>query len=1677
MNEERLHVLVLDDETSLREPLAQYLQNNFGYHVQAAANGEQAIELMKAASGRYDVALIDQLLMPGPDGVQVMQEFKRLYPEVECIIFTGWGSEHRQRALQAGAFRYLEKPFDYDELAMLIRTAAQQVRLRAISRDVLSKLDVDQVLAKITAAACSLALADEATIVLLDKASNKLLVHAETTYPVEQCWHRHFKDQRLSMEIIHSGQVVSVPDIGRDDRADPKFARSGICSFIGVPTPGEGGNLGVLYVYSKKPGHFDNWGTVALVQTLAGHAGLAIANAQAVRQIRAHASYMEKLVQAGQGFTQATKLEDQLALAWDFAREQLQVSTFFIALYDKATDMLTFPLFYDKGQAISVQGRRLGTDRASWGISGYVAKTGEEHHWPTGEAQTAECTSLGITPSRVGDPCQSCFYLPLKTGGQTTGVISIQSYTPRAFTPILLDACRALGSQLAVALENARLFSELTEAKEWREALIENAFDAVIAIDQEGKITTFNQRAEEMLGRTAREMANRTVAPLHANVEKAREIFDVVNQKGTISGWEVTLRRKDGALVPALLSATLIRDNQGRPIGQAGFMRDLRQVNLLEERLRALIRVSQAITSTLDLDAVLDRVIRAILTAFPAAQHGAIHLYDERSDTLCLRANTFGYSPSAIEALRLKPGEGITGWVFQHKQPVAADAPLCDPRYKRIDHPEVLNHKSIICVPLQVRNHVIGTLSLDNLDISGAFHADDLGLLTTFAEQVAIAIDNARRMEELEQLRQAAETMSRAAIEPRRALQQIVESASQVLHADSAAIWSYDEVRNRFVSEELAAVNIPRDTLEKFREEETQPGRTADAVMSRKYAAVTDISQSEDDFLGASTCELFDRIGVQSFQGIALQVGDEKLGVLYVNYNRPRTFDENDKAVLQMFANHAALALKNARLLDQVSKARDTAKVVAAVSALGDPQPPLDSIVHGTLAALGCDAVVLYTYNQEQDDFGFPPAMAGVRDEGEVLKLGRMLAHSLVRKILALGKVHEAEDARSDALMRGGFVHREGIQSSAGIPLLVGDHKVGVMFVNYRSRHRFTADEMANIEMFAHQAAVAIRNAQLYSDVKHRNIQLQTAARVSKSTSTILDPETLMKEAVKLIREGFDFYYVGLFLADEAHKDAVLRAGTDGAGLKMLEEKHRLAIGGRSMIGQCIENARARIALDVGTEAIRFENPHLPKTRSEMALPLIHRGRCIGALTVQSTQVAAFTQGDIAVLQTMADQLAIAIENARLYQAEQRRIQELSGLNSISQTIRLLTDIQQVYREVNRSVAQLAGAAMCAVLLYDQTQEMLICQLPMYGVPDEIGPRYKVSVGQGQTEAIWAQEDYLILNDVGEHPLVAALGLKELARDAGLRNTLLIKLMVGNRNIGVIQASNKLDGTPFGEDDARLLCIFAGQAAAVIENAQLYEELKRSQGIIGARTALAWMGMTSSTWRHAIDKHALTIRELAQLLRRDWERATLASDAKISERIATIERLATQILDKPITPPLSTEAGLTSVPLSALISERARQLWQNDPYKKITLRLDVHISDNVTVRASPEWLRRAFDILIDNAVTAVSGCPAQEITVGARAAFGGIEVFVVDTGPGIPEKIRSKIGLEYIEKPQDAEGLGMGLLMAQTIVQTFGGEIRVGATGPTGTTMIIWLPVQEPGESQSLLPPHLNATE
>ena len=216
-----------------------------------------------------------------------------------------------------------------------------------------------------------------------------------------------------------------------------------------------------------------------------------------------------------------------------------------------------------------------------------------------------------------------------------------------------------------------------------------------------------------------------------------------------------------------------------------------------------------------------------------------------------------------------------------------------------------------------------------------------------------------------------------------------------------------------------------------------------------------------------------------------------------------------------------------------------------------------------------------------------------------------------------------------------------------------------------------------------------LRQANLKLD--RQALLLQAAAEVSRATGSILDPDELMAQVVELTRERFGLYYVGLYLVDptdETRRWAVLRAGTGEAGRQMVAAGRRVEIGGDSLVGRCIATRQYCLEQNVTPEAAQLKNPLLPATRSKLALPLISRGQAIGAMTIQSAQPNAFGEDEITTLQTMADQLANAIENARLFserkQAEEalarhaRQLEETTAfLNSVVENIPIMFFVKE----------------------------------------------------------------------------------------------------------------------------------------------------------------------------------------------------------------------------------------------------------------------------------------------------------------------------------------------------------------------------------------------------------------
>ena len=338
---------------------------------------------------------------------------------------------------------------------------------------------------------------------------------------------------------------------------------------------------------------------------------------------------------------------------------------------------------------------------------------------------------------------------------------------------------------------------------------------------------------------------------------------------------------------------------------------------------------------------------------------------------------------------------------------------------------------------------------------------------------------------------------------------------------------------------------------------------------------------------------------------------------------------------------------------------------------------------------LGLEELLAQVVNLVQERFNYYHVQIFLRDDEENLVV-RAGAGAISQKMVAerywlklggkslvgqagLGNLQLANDvSKSPIWWYNAFL--PDTKAELALPLQRGEEIIGVLDVQSNSIGAFAAEEIIMLQSIADQLTIADRNARLFQesetarqnaeillidlrrvsqDLAYRSVQLHTAAQVSKATSTILDTQELAQQVVSLIEKQFNYYYVGLFLVDSANEWAVLKAGTGEAGEEQIKNNHRLKLDGLSMISWCIRHGQARIANDVAQDEVHYVNKYLPETRAEIALPLIGRGEIFGAISIQSAHTNAFSAEDIDILQTMADHIATALQNAQLYSEAQ----------------------------------------------------------------------------------------------------------------------------------------------------------------------------------------------------------------------------------------------------------------------------------------------------------------------------------------------------------------------------------------------------------------------------------------
>ncbi len=566
------------------------------------------------------------------------------------------------------------------------------------------------------------------------------------------------------------------------------------------------------------------------------------------------------------------------------------------------------------------------------------------------------------------------------------------------------------------------------------------------------------------------------------------------------------------------------------------------------------------------------------------------------------------------------------------------------------------------------------------------------------------------------------------------------------------------------------------------------------------------------------------------------------------------------------------------------------------------------------------------------------------------------------------------------------------------------------------------------------------------NDTQRQTTLLKAAARAAKYITTILDPYELLQRTVDIICDEFGFYYAGVFFLDDSNQYAVLKAGRGAAGKRMINAGHKLAVGGNSMIGACIANRQGRIALDVGAEAVFFENPDLPKTRSEMALPLIMGEEVIGALTVQSTDEAAFHEEDIAALQTMADQLAIAIQNSNLHRQAERRSRLLKAANRVGREVTSILDLERLLPHTVNIICEAYGMYYAGVFLLDEKGEYAVLRAG-YGRAGKamVADGHKLKVGtDSMIGACIAMGEARIALDVGEE----RVHFKN-PHLPHTRSEMALPLIYGGMALGAVTIQSS-EERAFSEDDITTLLTMTEHLTVAINNANLIEELKEAHNEILRNKVFEALTTASTEAIHWIGNKTLPISLTVARLREEIAEGKVDLESlredldMISESTLQIIQVKEQLIG----------AVREMKPRPVLFADALQSAMRQRDISEKVLKLNIDPSAAYVIADSTQ-LVRALGNILQNAVEA--GATSVSVSAIPTEERGVLEIDIEDNGVGMNDDVTRKAWSPFFTT-RGVGHHGLGLPATMHVVSQLQGRVALVSEAGMGTTVAMFLP-------------------
>ena len=1163
-----------------------------------------------------------------------------------------------------------------------------------------------------------------------------------------------------------------------------------------------------------------------------------------------------------------------------------------------------------------------------------------------------------------------------------------------------------------------------------------------------------------------------------------------------------------------------------------------RELNEAREQLTASSEVLQIVSSSPgDLqpvfEAMLERAVRICDATF-----GNIYRWDGELLHLLAAYNT----PSALAEFRrrsaLRPA--LIRRMVETKRATHIVDVRADPEYAERRTPstvaavELGGVRSFLSVPMVKENELIGSFSLYRQEVH-PFTEKQIALVTSFAAQAVIAIENASLVNELRQrttdltertadLTEALEqqtatsevlqVISSSSGEPEPVFESLLEKATKLCEAKFANLYLREGKGFRVG----AMHNAPLTFAEARRREPIiypgPEGTMTQAIAAKRPVQIADISANRASVESDSVRALAVNVaGARTVLAVPMLRDDEAVGVINIYRQEVRPFTDKQIALVANFADQAVIAIENARLLSELRESLQqqtaTADVLKVISrSTFELQTVLDTLTKSAAQLCAADKGIVFQRDGEVyrlvANYGFsreaerywlehPPLV----DRGSVT--GRALLEGSavhVPDVLADSEYHATR-----------YQELAGYRTVLAVPLLRGGTVIGVFSLTRDEVNPFTEKQIELVTTFADQAVIAIENTRLFQAEQQRTRELSESLEQQTATSKVLDV---------ISRSAFDLDAVFETVAESSVKlcgaDRAFIYRLDGELLRMAAAvnvsgevkewiwQHPIRPGRHSGAGRAALERRTIHIPDVLADSeYSFGAKAVEAYRTVLGVPILKGDDLLGVMLIYHLEVRPFTDKQIELVETFADQAAIAIENVRLLDTLRQRtdelgrsVEELRALGEVSQAVNSTLDLQTVLSTIVAKAVQLSRTEAGAIYVFDDGQFRLRAT---YGMDQQLIAaltHQHIGLDEPNVAAALAQSEPIQVADLQEE---AHSDLNEITLRAGYRARLVAPLIRGEKVVGLLVVRRRMPGA-FSQNTVDLIKTFAAQSTVAIENARLFksveaslEDLRTAQDRLVQTQKLASLGQLTAGIAHEIKNPLNFVNNFSgvstELL--DELRETLGKVKADANTLAEITELTDTLrdnLDKIVQHGKRADAIVKNmllhsregsgehrpIDLNALVEESLNLAYHGARAEKQSFKINMERSFDPAageIDVFPQEITRALLNLISNGFYAATKRKEQDNSDGYEPTLAAstknlgdrVAITIRDNGPGIPPEVREKMFNPFFTTKPAGEGTGLGLSITHDIiVKQHSGSIEVDTQPGEFTEIRIVLP-------------------